>query len=259
MEDIIIPLIILSFAVLIGSVLGFGDSLVFISITSLFLEIRAVVVLMGFWTLALSVLNAIKYRQLIDTRFLKKFLLPGILGVILGSYLMVIVASRWIEFSLGGFILIYVSSKIIEMRNVRKDIKAGVFNPKLRNIDSVPGFIFYSGAFSYGFIGGLIGASGPINVVLLERCGYEKERFIANFSITSVILNSFRLNIYVLNSLFPVDYLLLFLLGFIVVFVVTRIGHWITPRIPKTQFQILVLILLTLVGFRLILTSLFIA
>ena len=75
MEEIIIILLVLAFAMLVGSTLGFGDSLIFIAVTSLFLDVKVAVVLMGFWTYGLSILNSIKYRGYIDKVLVKKYLI----------------------------------------------------------------------------------------------------------------------------------------------------------------------------------------
>ena len=66
MEEYIFILLVLAFAILVGSTLGFGDSLIFIPIAALFLGIHIAIVLMGFWTTALSIFNTIKYRQYFD-------------------------------------------------------------------------------------------------------------------------------------------------------------------------------------------------
>lgn len=253
MEDYIIILIILAFAMLVGSTLGFGDSLIFISIASLFLDVRTTVVLMAFWTTALSVLNTIQYRTFIDKSLIRKYLAPGIIGIILGSFLLVISSTKWIEFFLGVFVLVFVSAKTWELAKERKIEQE---NRIIRSLEDISPFLFYTSAFSYGFLGGLIGASGPINVALLDRAGYKREGFIANFSCISIILTSFRITIYVVNELFPTELLVIFLTGFIVIFIMTKIGHWLTPKISKEKFEVIVLIILTLIGLNLIYNSL---
>ena len=249
MEETIFILMILAFAMLIGSTLGFGDSLTFIPLAGIFLDVRIATVLMGFWSTLLSILNAIKYRSYIDIPFLKKYLGPGIIGVILGAILIVVAPIRWIELFLGLFIILYLIVKIREIK--RKNIE----NSEI--LKDISDGLFYSGAFSYGFLSGLIGASGPINVALLERTGHERESFIGNFAIISALVSSVKLFIYSWNGLFPLEFIWIFLVGVVVIFIVTRFGHWLTPKIPKEKFQILIMILLAIISIRLIIVSIF--
>jgi len=249
MEEIIFILLILAFAMFVGSTLGFGDSLIFIPLAGIFLDVRVATVIMGFWSTLLSILNAIKYQSYIDRPFLKKYLGPGIIGVILGAILIIVAAIRWIELFLGLFIILYLIVKIRELK--RKDIE----NSEI--LKEIPNGLFYTGAFSYGLLSGLIGASGPINVALLERTGHERESFIGNFAIISALISSVKLLIYSWSGLFPLEFIWMFFVGIVVIFIVTRFGHWLTPKIPKEEFQILVMILLAIISIRLIVVSLF--
>ena len=48
-----------------------------------------------------------------------------------------------------------------------------------------------------------------------------------------------------------------FLVGVILIFLLTKIGHWLTPKIPKEKFSFLILILLLIISIRLIVVSTF--
>ncbi len=260
MEEILLILLILALAMFVGSVTGFGDSLIFIALTTaIFLDIRIAIVLASFWSIFLSTFNAINYRHYYDKIFLKKQVIPGITGIVIGSFLLVISSLRWLEFSLGIFVLIYVMTKL---NKIRKDkiLKSENFE-EFSNLDNskkeISNVLFFTGAFSYGFLSGLIGASGPINVALLERTGHERESFIANFSLASLIVSPFKLGIYLWNGLFPAEFIGVFLVGIILIFLLTRIGHWLTPKIPKEKFSFLILIILLIISIRLIVVSLF--
>ncbi|MGV9203200.1 MAG: TSUP family transporter, partial [Promethearchaeia archaeon] len=149
-----------------------------------------------------------------------------------------------IELFLGIFIIVYVISKFIEYKKNNALPGEAIQEASLKDI------YIYSGGFMYGFLGGLIGASGPINVITLEKTGHHKESFVANFALVSVILSLFKLSIFIWNDLFPLELFLLFLLGLGVIAVVTRIGHLIAPKIPKQTFEIAILSLLLIMGCR---------
>lgn len=255
MEICIIILIVLSFATIVAAALGFGDILIFTAIIALFISIQSVIVLMAFWSVWTSIFNALKYRKYIDKVFVKKNVPTGIIGAILGSLLIIVAPLRWIELFLGCFILLYTTYKSLEIKKERR------LNPETNGefeiiIKEISDPVFYVGAFSYGFFGGLIGASGPINVVLLERSGHQKESFIANFAICSVIISIFKLGIYLGSGLFPFAFFVVYLAGFIVIVFSIKLGHAMTPKISKEKFQFCILVLLIIIGIRLIVNSL---
>jgi len=255
--EIFYILLILAVSMLIGSILGFADSLIFISLAAFFMDIRIAVVLMGIWSLVLSSLNATKYVDYIDRPFLKKFLTPGLIGIVLGSLLIVVAPVQWLELIIGIFCLVYFVVKVREIK--KKPLEEATLDEIVIRKEGmeVPEIWFHAGAFSYGFFGGLIGASGPFNVVLLERTGHERESFIANFAICSVVLSSVKVGIYLGTGLFPLDYLLVFLIGIGVIAIVTKLGHSVTPKIPKDKFLMLVLVFIVIIGFKMVITALF--
>lgn len=116
MEEYLFILLVLAFAILVGSTLGFGDSLIFIPIAAIFLGIHIAIVLMGFWTTILSIFNTIKYRQCFDKLLIKKYLGPGILGVIIGALLLVVAPIPIVELSLGIFIIAFIIAKFREIK-----------------------------------------------------------------------------------------------------------------------------------------------
>jgi len=255
--EIIFILITLAVAMFVGALIGFADSLIFISLAAFFMDLRIAVVLMGIWSLALSSLNATQYRTYIDKPFLKKFLTPGLIGIVLGSLLIVVAPAQWLELIIGAFCLVYFVTKVMEMKKKPlNDATLNVIVVKKEDME-VSGIWFNAGAFSYGFFGGLIGASGPFNVVLLERTGHERESFIANFAICSVVLSSVKVGIYLGTGLFPLDYLLIFLIGLGIILVVTKLGHMVTPKIPKDKFMIIILIFLLVIGIKMVITAIF--
>ncbi len=236
-------LVVLFFAMFLGAAFGFGDALILIPFLTLIegMGVQASVVLTTYWGILLGVMNAVKYRGFLDKPFLKKTIPIGLIGTVLGSILISIAPVAWIELVLGIFIAFYV---VYKARVVVRE-KPHVHGP-LRD-----GWL-YSGAMGYGFLGGLIGASGPVFVVVLERTNHEREAFIANFALNSLVLSIFKSGIYAWTGLFPVNLWLIFLVGFPLVYVAIRCGHWITPKIPKEKFIFGILAILAVMAVRFI-------
>jgi uncharacterized membrane protein YfcA len=169
--------------------------------------------------------------------------------------LLVIAPIIIIEFSLGIFIVLFIISKFRENHAENEEFTAEQPIKNEIRLKELPKSFLYPGAFSYGLVGGLIGTPGPINVVILEKRGHERESFIGNFSLISIIVTSFRLIVYVSYNLFPIDLVALFSVGIIITYAVTKLGHWLTPKIPKKKFKLLILVLLSVIGIRLIVNS----
>ena len=111
------------------------------------------------------------------------------------------------------------------------------------------------GGFSYGLLTGLISAAGPINVALLEKTGHYKENFIENFAAIGTFLAISRIPFYFIGNIFPYELIIIFLLAFPIIFLGTKFGHKITPKIPIKTFQIIVFYFLLITSIRYIILS----
>lgn len=227
-------------ASVVSSTLGFGGALIMIPLISGIVGIQTAIALVAFWGIFEDTLKFIRYRKYLDWKFLKPNIIGGIPGIILGSLLIVVAPINWISLFLGIFILTYVT---IEINKERKKIEDKGFL-------KTP--IIVGGGFAYGFLGGLIGASGPINVALLQKTGHSRENFIGNFGAAAIACSIFRLGIYLQNGLFPIELWLVFILGFVSIFLGFRIGFYLTPKIPVHVFQKIIFILLIIIGIKLV-------
>ncbi len=111
------------------------------------------------------------------------------------------------------------------------------------------------GGISYGLLGALISAAGPLNVAMLEKTGHYRENFIGNFAAIGFTLSIARLPFYFITDIFPYDLVLLFILGFPIIFLGTKFGQKITARIPVKKFQVAVFCFLLGIRLRSIITS----
>ena len=115
--------------------------------------------------------------------------------------------------------------------------------------------LIVAGGFSYGLLTALISAVGPLNVVMLEKTGHYRENLIGNFAAIGFSLSIARTPFYFIADIFPYDLLILFLLGFPIIFLGTKAGQRLTPRIPIKKFQVLVFCFLIIIGLKSIITS----
>ena len=236
----------------IYGLIGFGDALILIPILTLFINIQSVVVLVNLWGIVPSLLNLIHYFKFIDKKFFTRGIITGIPGVLVGTFLIVRLPLRWIELTLGLFVLVYSILNIVKYWNKKK-----LENNIIGKSDDLhlPNSVLIVGGFSYGFFGALIGAAGPINIALLENTGHYREEFIGNFAAISTLFGLIRIPLYLTQQIFPTEYLLVFFIAFPVIFIATKIGHLITPKIKVNSFQLIIHLMLFISSIRTILMT----
>jgi uncharacterized membrane protein YfcA len=259
---IYLSLIAIFFSSMVYGIIGFGDALVLIPIVTPIIGIRNAVILVNLWGTFPALLNFIKYHEYLDKAYFYRFLSLGIPATIYATYLIINIKLEWIELVFGIFVLIYSSLKLIQYIKNRSDIKFNSLRDfieieKENNLSSSSPVIIFGG-FSYGLLTGLISAAGPLNVALLEKTGHYRERFIENFAAIGTMLSISRIPFYFIkDGVFPYDLLLLFILAFPVIFLATKLGHQITPKIPVKKFTIIIFCFLLGVSLKSIIASIF--
>ncbi len=161
---------------------------------------------------------------------------------------MIDIRLEWIELILGIFIFSYSTFKLYQYNKGEED-----FESKLRLNTTSP--LIFAGGFSYGFLSALISAVGPLNVAMLERTGHYREHFIGNFAAIGFSLSIARTPFYFITDIFPYDLVLLFILGFPIIFLGTKFGQKITAKIPVKKFQVAVFCFLLVISINSIISS----
>ena len=233
---------------MVYGVIGFGDALILIPIITPIIGIKNAVILVNLWGILTALLNFIKYRELLDKGYFMRFLSLGIPATIFGTFLFIEVRLEWIELILGFFILGYSTIKLNQYLIKKKEID---FEKRLNSTSP----LIIAGGFSYGLLSALISAVGPLNVAMLEKTGHYRENFIGNFAAIGFSLSIVRTPFYFITNIFPYDLLLLFLLGFPIIFLGTKFGQRLTPKIPIKVFQVIVFCFLIIIGLKSVITS----
>jgi len=245
---IYLSLIAIFVSSMVYGVIGFGDALVLIPIITPIIGIKNAVILVNLWGILTALLNFIKYRELLDKGYCIRIVSLGIPATIFGTFLLIDIRLEWIELIFGIFIFSYSTLKLYQYSRGTEDIG---FEKRLNSTSP----LIIAGGFSYGLLTALIGAAGPLNVAMLEKTGHYRENFIANFAAIGFSLSIARTPFYFIANIFPYDLLILFLLGFPIIFLGTKLGQRLTPKIPIKTFQVLVFCFLILIGIKSIVTS----
>ena len=243
-------LIAIFFSSMVYGVIGFGDALILIPIITPIIGIKNAVILVNLWGILTALLNFIKYRKLLDKGYFIRFLSLGIPATIFGTFLFIEIKLEWIELILGIFILAYSTLKLYNYSKRKEDIE---FENQLNSKSP----LILAGGLSYGLLSALISAVGPLNVAMLEKTGHYRENFIGNFAAIGFSLSIARTPFYFITNIFPYDLIILFLLGFPIIFLGTKFGQRLTPKIPIMKFQVLIFCFLIIIGLKSVITSVF--
>ena len=245
---IYLSLIAIFFSSMVYGIIGFGDALILIPIITPLIGIKNAIILVNLWGILTALLNFVKYRKLLDKGYFIRFLSLGIPATIFGTFLFVEIRLEWIELVLGIFIFGYSTLKLYQYLKKKEDIE---FKKRLNSTSP----LIIAGGGSYGLLTALISAVGPVNVAMLEKTGHYRENFIGNFAAIGFSLSIARTPFYFITNIFPYDLFILFLLGFPFIFLGSKLGQKITPKIPIKAFQVLVFCFLIVIGLISIITS----
>jgi len=258
--DLFIQIVGLIFAGLIQGVSGFAFGLVAVGLLVSFYSPKIVIPSLLIIYFITSSILVYEHRKIITKEFVKNnpiFSPPSIMialfGLPLGTFVLSYARREQINISLGVLISIISFYYLLqEFRNQKlssiEDSSAKIINSKM---------LCYLSSFFAGLLEGFLGLGGPPLVIFMLFKRYNKFFFIASFSLFFLILNPFRLAIYLSMGFYDLETLKLS--GFVFAFIVVGLllGILIRRRFVNDEiFRKIVIVILFLIGFNLILKQL---
>jgi hypothetical protein len=215
---------------IVGTISGFGSSILFVPIASLFFDFKSVLGITAIFHVFSNLSKIALFRNGIDKRVAYKLGIPAIIFVIIGAYITTFLPSKQIELVMS-FMLIFLSIYLII--NYNKPIKQTDTN-------------LYLGGLASGFIAGIAGTGGAIRGITLAAFQLSKDIFIATSALIDLGVDTCRAFVYLSNGYFKKEYIILlpFLIG-ISIFG-SYIGKLILKRTSENIFRYIVLIVIIL-------------
>lgn len=198
-------------AEILGTVSGFGSSILFVPIAALFFDFKVVLGITALFHVFSNLSKILLFRKGINRKIAFKLGIPAVVFVLIGAVLSNIVPSKEMELIMSVFLiflsvlLVIYSKKRLEQSN--------------RNLIS-------GGAIS-GFLAGLIGTGGAIRGITLTAFSLEKDIFIATSALIDLGVDSSRAVVYFLSGYMEKEYL--FTIPFLIL--ISFIGSWIGKQI----------------------------
>lgn len=225
MEKYLLFYILAFIAEIIGTVSGFGSSILFVPIATMFFDFKYVLGITAIFHVFSNLSKIVLFRDGIDRNITIKLGLPAVVFVIIGAVLSNYVPQKELELLMSFFLILLSAFMII------------FFKAKIERSDRS---LVASGVLS-GFLAGIIGTGGSIRGLVLSAFHLEKEIFVATSAMIDLGVDSSRAIVYYLNDFMSRECLVMLPVLLLISLLGSWLGKRILHRIPQLSFRLIVL------------------
>jgi uncharacterized membrane protein YfcA len=212
-------------AEIIGTVSGFGSSILFVPLATLFIDFKLVLGITAVFHVFSNLSKIFLFQKGVHKNIAIKLGIPAVIFVIIGAYLTSVIPLKQIELAMN---LIILALTLFLISGASKKIKQSNFN-------------LYTGGVISGFFAGLIGTGGAIRGITLAAFGLEKEVFIATSAIIDLGVDTSRAVVYILQGYFSQEHLLLIPFLVAIAMLGSYLGKKVLAYLPEKYFHYVVL------------------
>lgn len=209
----------------IGTISGFGSSILFVPIAAFFFDFHIVLGITAVFHVFSNITKIIFFHKGIDRAIVLKLGIPAVVFVALGAMLTSLIPQKNIELLMNILLIILAFYLVFN------------FNKKLQKTNRN---LVIGGTIS-GFLAGLIGTGGAIRGLTLIAFNLEKNAFIATSAIIDLGVDASRAAIYIFNGYFLLEHLKFIPILIIVSILGTWTGKLILKRTSEKIFRYIVL------------------
>lgn len=217
-------------AEIIGTVSGFGSSILFVPIASIFLDFKVVLGITAVFHVFSNLAKIYFFHEGIDKQIVLKLGIPAVIFVTIGALLTNYIPQKSIELAMNILILLLALYLISGHAKTPKETSTNL----------------YVGGTISGFLAGLIGTGGAVRGIILTAFSLEKNVFIATSAIIDLGVDSSRAAVYIASGYFTKDHLILIPFLILISIAGSYIGKLILKRIPEKSFHFVVLSVIAL-------------
>ncbi|RZL51030.1 MAG: sulfite exporter TauE/SafE family protein [Pedobacter sp.] len=221
-------------AEIIGTVSGFGSSILFIPIASLFFDFKIVLGITAIFHIFSNLSKIYLFKNGIDKRIALKMGIPAIIAVVIGALLTNVFPQKQLELLMSTAVFCLAIYLLFNA------------NKKIRDTDAN----LTKGGLVSGFLAGIVGTGGAIRGLTLTAFGLQKDVFIATSALIDLGVDTSRAIVYTANGYVQKAFLITLPFLLIISIIGTLIGKVILKKIPQHWFKniVLYIILLTCLG-----------
>ena len=228
----ILGLIIIFLAGITSGLTGFGFSLVSVPLMMLFLPLKTITPIILLLSTLINLFLLFEAGKFVNIKRIWPLILVGILGIPLGTYLLIFLDVTILKISVG---LIIILSAIAFLTGFKQEIK------KEKSAFAIVGFIS-------GLLNGSTAMSGPPVVLFFTNQNIEKRVFRANLIAYFLVLNLVTIPFFLIGNLITLEtigYTALFLPA---LFLGGLAGTKLVHKINEKLFKKIVLLIIIASG-----------
>jgi hypothetical protein len=219
----------------IGTIVGFGSSAIFLPISLFFFDFKTAIVLVAIFHIFGNIGRITFFRHGFSKRLIIIFGIPSVLLTILGALLINYVHQEILKLILGVFLIVYL---FISWSGEFS------FKPNAKNC-------IIGGSLS-GFFAGLIGTGGVLRGAFLNSFKIRKEVYIATAAAIALAVDITRIPIYIGSGFLSRELIYLIPILFFIAIAGSFVGRSIVNKIHQKNFRKVVLIAIGLLSMKFI-------
>jgi uncharacterized membrane protein YfcA len=228
MENYYLFLFLAFISEIIGTVSGFGSSILFVPIASLYFDFTTVLGITAVFHVFSNLSKIALFRNGINKEIVLKLGIPAVIFVTIGALLTSYIPVKQMELTMNIMLILLAIYLLIN------------FNKKLKQTNRN----LYIGGSVSGFLAGLVGTGGAIRGITLTAFQLQKDVFIATSAFIDLEVDSSRAIVYISSGYFDKKYLILIPFLIIVSFLGSYIGKIILKYTSDKLFRYFVLLII---------------
>lgn len=212
-------------AEILGTVSGFGSSLLFVPVAALFFDFKIVLGITAVFHVFSNLSKIYLFREGLDRNIALKLGVPAVAGVIAGALLAGQTRAETGELLMSGALVLFSVFLLVSP------------HLKIQQTDRN----LYGGGVVSGFLAGLVGTGGAIRGLTLVAFNLEKQVFITTSAWIDLGVDASRSVIYIANGFFSREHLVLLPALVIISLAGSWLGKQVLARTSQGFFRVIVL------------------
>ncbi len=217
-------------AEIIGTVSGFGSSILFVPLASTFFEFKTVLGITAVFHVFSNLSKIYLFRKGIHKQIVIKLGIPAVIFVIVGAVLTKYIPQKEIELGMNLIILAMALFLLFKQGTRIKETN--------RNL--------YTGGVISGFLAGLLGTGGAIRGITLAAFHLEKDAFISTSALIDFGVDFSRAGVYIWNGYVQKEHMIYIPFLIVISLLGTYVGKRLLVYVSEKVFQIILLSIICL-------------
>ncbi|AQU82348.1 MULTISPECIES: sulfite exporter TauE/SafE family protein [unclassified Halomonas] len=235
----IIALLTLLVAGVIKGAIGSGVPVIVIPVLTMLYDVKLAIAVLVAPNLFSNALQVWQYRRhLLPLRFLATFSIAGGLGIVLGTWGLVVLSPTLLSLGVAGAIVMYLAIKLAKRKMVLP------FSLAERIVLPV--------GLLAGILQGAAGMSAPASVTFLNAMRLERQVFIGSISVFFAAITCVQIPALLSTGILTFERILYSLAALLAILVAMPLGSQLGKRLPHHWFDNLIMLLLAGIALKII-------